>query len=289
MVQVEDDSSDDEAQESKAVYDYAAGKLNTVRVLRGNITEAEWERFQYYAGLVRVCVHDYDPMIDPSVYLQLSLRNQYKPLLPNMRYLRWMQRSCTSTELLHIIGPSLRCLEFDFEPSPWNVGRPRRREYTLKALLDDACNRAPNIEELYLEGVHHPDTLAAVQGWKQLRHLLDDAVVEFSALEMLSSPESLNSLWIDIGHFRGLAEVACPSFEKLGTLSIEGDSHSLEGFFGATHLTRLRKLTGFADSRQVPSPLVLETPCHLSGRDDSHSARLHSASVCSQGSRGAGH
>lgn len=32
MVQVEDDSSDDEAQESKAVYDYAAGKLNTVRV-----------------------------------------------------------------------------------------------------------------------------------------------------------------------------------------------------------------------------------------------------------------
>lgn len=196
---------------------------------------------------MRTCVHDYDPMIDPSVYLQLSLRNKYKPLLPNLRYLRWQQRSCTSTELLHIVGPSLRRLDFNFVSSSWNVGRARRREYALKALLDNACNRAPNIEELYLDGVHHPDTLAAVQGWKQLRHLSDDSVVEYSALELLSGMESLTSLCIDIERFRGLTEVACAGFKNLETLSIHGDSQSLEWFIGATHLSRLRHLTVFFD------------------------------------------
>ena len=216
-------------------------------MLGGNVTANEWKRFQHYAGLVHICVHDYDPMIDPSVYLQLSLRNDHKPLLPNLRYLKWQQRSCTSTELLHIIGPSLRRLDFDFASSSWSAGRARRREYALKVLLDNACSRAPNVEELYLEGVHHPDTLAAIQGWKQLRHLSQDSVVEFAALEILSNTESVTSMWMDIAHLREVNEKNCIGFMNLETLSVEGNLRSLAWFFSATHLSRLQHLSVFLD------------------------------------------
>ena len=216
-------------------------------MLGGNVTANEWKRFQHYAGLVHICVHDYDPMIDPSVYLQLSLRNDHKPLLPNLRYLKWQQRSCTSTELLHIIGPSLRRLDFDFASSSWSAGRARRREYALKVLLDNACSRAPNVVELYLEGVHHPDTLAAIQGWKQLRHLSQDSVVEFAALEILSNTESVTSMWMDIAHLREVNEKNCIGFMNLETLSVEGNLRSLEWFFSATHLSRLQHLSVFLD------------------------------------------
>ena len=147
--------------------------------------------------------------------------------------------------MLHIIGPSLRRLDFDFASSSWSAGRARRREYALKALLDNACNRAPNVEELYLEGVRHPDTLAAIQGWKKLRHLSQDSVVEFAALKTLSKMESLTSMWMDIDHFRGVNELTCVGFKNLETLSIEGNFHSLEWFFSAIHLGRLRSLSVF--------------------------------------------
>lgn len=212
------------------------------QVLEGDISPSDWERFQYYAALVRVCLYDYDPTIDSSVYMQLSLRNGNKPLLPNLRYLKWQQQSCNGSELLYIIGPSVRRLEFDYASKAWRSGRARRRDYALKALLDSASSRAPNVEDLHIYGVQHPNTLSAIRGWTNLQHVYVHHVVEFAALILLSSLESLTSLRMDISHLRDTEET-CDGFGRLESLTVEGDGSTLEWFFEATHLLRLTTLT----------------------------------------------
>jgi len=174
--------------------------------------------------------------------MQLSLRNGNKPLLPNLRCLKWQQQSCNGSELLCIIGPSLRRLEFDYVSKAWRSGRARRRDYALKALLDSTSSRAPNVEDLHINGVDHPSTLSAIRRWTNLRHVYVHHLVEFSALKMLSSLESLTSLRMDISHLRDTEET-CDGFERLEALEVEGDRFTLEWFLGATHLPRLTTLT----------------------------------------------
>ncbi|KAH9928386.1 uncharacterized protein B0H18DRAFT_1118059 [Fomitopsis serialis] len=203
MVAVESDDSGSEDEESRPAPELEIDFLDTRQVLEGDISPSDWERFQYYAALVRVCLYDYDPTIDSSVYMQLSLRNGNKPLLPNLRYLKWQQQSCNGSELLYIIGPSVRRLEFDYASKAWRSGRARRRDYALKALLDSASSRAPN--HVY---VHH--------------------VVEFAALKMLSSLESLTSLRMDISHLRDTEET-CDGFGRLESLTVEGDESTSSG------------------------------------------------------------
>ncbi|KZT67447.1 hypothetical protein DAEQUDRAFT_767177 [Daedalea quercina L-15889] len=241
-VQVESDDSEDEYDAGKIIPEREIDFQDTRLVLSGEISASEWTRFRHYAGLVRICLHDYHTSIDPSVYLQLSLYNGDKPLLPNLRHLKWQQRSCNHSELLHIIGHSLRQLEFDFVGQTWVMGRARRRDYALKALLDNVRSRAPCIEDLHICNVHHPESLSSLRTWTHLKHVHIDSVLDFAVLKMLSSLDNLTSLQADISHIPG-KEDSCSGFNALESLELEGDSASLEWFFGATDLPRVSSVT----------------------------------------------
>ncbi|KAH9831616.1 uncharacterized protein C8Q71DRAFT_910621 [Rhodofomes roseus] len=228
VVQIESDCSEIDDEESKQVPE-DVDERNTLQVLSGEVSPADWERFQYYAGLVHICLHDYDATIDPSVYLQLSLYNGGKPLLPSLRYLQWQQQSCNTYDLLHIIGPSLR--------------RVRLR-----------------IGDLEIWARSQTRTRSAIRAWIHLRHVYVGSLVEVAVLQMLADHlENLNSLRMDLSDIRGRGET-CHGFRSLESLRIKGIPPALEWFFEGTQLPRLL-------DRVYQRWLTRDTSAHLSDAD----------------------
>ncbi|KAF8905952.1 hypothetical protein CPB84DRAFT_1844591 [Gymnopilus junonius] len=93
-------------------------KSDGTYVLRGAISDVEWERFDWYARRVRRFSYSRDPdALDIAMHVYFRLAQLHKPpILPSLRYLHCpstSQRDFLISGICLFLSPSLEALEFN--------------------------------------------------------------------------------------------------------------------------------------------------------------------------------
>ncbi|KAH9941444.1 hypothetical protein B0H21DRAFT_548298 [Amylocystis lapponica] len=211
--------------------DYPA-LYNEEYVLDGEILPDNFARFQRYARLVRTAWHTYVPIqISPSLFSAIERYQDGLPLLPSLRELVWIQKSCQDQCLLSLLSPSLRILHLDlrgiFDYRPFEV-----QGAELQAFLKSAQTKSIFLQELHFTGIERVSSLELVSGWKHL-----------SSLQLLNAEHTVNERLVRaLSHMQHLADLSLSfggailrharygGFPALQDLKLRGDLRQLVDF-----------------------------------------------------------
>ncbi|KZT74118.1 hypothetical protein DAEQUDRAFT_754079 [Daedalea quercina L-15889] len=180
------DSDNDElydSDDSEEELDYT----ESTWVLVDDISHEDWERFTRYAAYVRVVnldKHDRKSTIDPSVYSEISRKNEGRPPLPHLKELRWKQVAAGDETILTVIPSSLRRLCFQAKDhvsatpsyrrshrSLTGLGELHPRDCALRTLLNAVLTKGSDVEHLTLRGISNPMIFAPLSKCERLRAL----------------------------------------------------------------------------------------------------------------------
>ena len=217
-------------------------------MISGEIPANEFSRFCELGRFVQAVVPRYDcvcesTIIDPGTWHYLARVSQGIPLFPSLRELHWTIQDPSSTDILFLVPPSLRCLTICYSGCSSDS-----REWMLsqEMLFRTIFNTAAQLTQLIIRDVDEallPACLVHARVLRQLRveFLEHRTSVGLDTLRAVSSMDSLEELSFSFDALEDLVDFS--GFSALKKLEMTMISGSARPIFVAFSSPNLRELT----------------------------------------------